>query len=260
MATGLSVAIEAIWERSADEISRRIATLERALGAAHAGDLDDELRAHAECDAHKLAGSLGMFGFATGSDCAREVELALAAGGQPPRDATRLAALIATLRDEFQARAGACAANDADVEVDADPGERTVHHQATRSAAATRTILVIDDSALIREVVRIGLRDGHGWLVHGAESGAEGIELAARERPDAILLDVEMPGLDGPATLARLLAHDVTRGIPVLFLTGHATPRDRSRLTALGAVGVIAKPFAHATLAAVVAALLGWAA
>ena len=121
-----------------------------------------------------------------------------------------------------------------------------------------RTILVIDDSALIRRVVEIGLGDA-GWQVATAESGAAGLASASRQRPDAILLDVEMPDLDGPATLAALRAAESTREIPVLFLTGHFTDEDGRRLTALGAAGVIGKPFEPARLVGEITRALGWA-
>jgi len=127
------------------------------------------------------------------------------------------------------------------------------------SGGATRTILVIDDSALIRDVVGHGLGDDRGWKVRAARSGAEGIELAVGERPDAILLDVEMPALDGPATLACLRASVATREIPVLFLTGPASDAERRRLAALGVAGVIAKPFDPASLRMQIVELLGWA-
>jgi CheY-like chemotaxis protein len=125
--------------------------------------------------------------------------------------------------------------------------------------SASRTILVIDDSALIRVVVQVGLGGAPGWQVCAAESGDEGIEVAACEQPDAILLDVEMPDLDGPATLERLHAQDATREIPVLFLTGHSGEESRRKLVALGATGVIAKPFDPAGLAAEIVRLLRWA-
>ncbi|MEJ7787593.1 MAG: response regulator [Solirubrobacteraceae bacterium] len=78
-----------------------------------------------------------------------------------------------------------------------------------------RTILIIDDSALVRRIVQLGLGGDGGWPIHQAESGAEGVAMAARAQPDAILLDVEIPGLDGPATLAILRAQEATREIPV---------------------------------------------
>lgn len=124
----------------------------------------------------------------------------------------------------------------------------------------SRRILVIDDSAVIRQIVRVVLAGTAGWQVSASDSGAAGIELAARERPDAILLDVEMPDLDGPATLALLRAGAITREIPVLFLTGHSADEDRRRLEALGAAGVIPKPFEPAGLGAEIRRQLGWTA
>ncbi len=120
------------------------------------------------------------------------------------------------------------------------------------------TILVIDDSPLIRRVVEVAIGENSDWLVHTAGSGADGVDVAARERPDAILLDVEMPDLDGPATLTLLRAHEAAREIPVLFLTGHTAEADRRALEALGAAGVMAKPFDPDTLASDIARQLGW--
>lgn len=124
--------------------------------------------------------------------------------------------------------------------------------------SAMRTILVIDDSPLIRHVVQLALASEPAWQVHMAESGAEGVDLALRVRADVILLDVEMPDLDGPATLARLRAHEAVGDVPVVFLTGHATDEDRRRLGDLGAAGVIAKPFDPSGLAGEVIRLLRW--
>ena len=122
-----------------------------------------------------------------------------------------------------------------------------------------RRILVIDDSALIRHVVQAGLRGEPGWHVDAAESGPRGVELATSARPDLILLDVEMPDPDGPATLALLREREVTREVPVLFLTGHSADEDRRTLLALGAAGVIAKPFDPPALAAEIRRQMEWA-
>jgi two-component system alkaline phosphatase synthesis response regulator PhoP len=120
-----------------------------------------------------------------------------------------------------------------------------------------RSVLVVDDSALIRQVAQLGLAEP-GWRVTTVDSGAEAIEVAGRERPDAILLDVVMPDLDGPATLARLRSEEPTRDIPVVFLTAKAEDTDRRELEDLGAAGVIAKPFDPGELAGQVAQTLGW--
>lgn len=120
------------------------------------------------------------------------------------------------------------------------------------------SLLVIDDSPLVRRLVQHALGGERGWLVYEADSGESGIEVAARERPDAILLDVEMPGLSGPQTLTDLRAGERTREVPVVFLTGLSADTQPSDLMAVGADGVIAKPFDPASLASEVAGVLGW--
>jgi DNA-binding response OmpR family regulator len=123
-----------------------------------------------------------------------------------------------------------------------------------------RCVLVIDDSRVIRQVAQMVLGQ-HGWGVLSAESGTEGVALAARDRPDAILLDVIMPDPDGPTTLTELRRRSDTCDIPVVFLTGQAEEAEESRkLSMLGAAGLITKPFAPHELAATVSALLGWSA
>jgi DNA-binding response OmpR family regulator len=121
-----------------------------------------------------------------------------------------------------------------------------------------RTVLVIDDSELIRAVAKLALGRQEGWEVICAESGAEGFDLARRNRPDAVLLDVVMPGLDGPDTHKRLRKDDATREVPVIFLTAQSDEADLARLAELDVAGVIAKPFEPAELAARVSELLGW--
>jgi CheY-like chemotaxis protein len=93
------------------------------------------------------------------------------------------------------------------------------------------------------------------WDVVTASSGAEGLLRAAEEQPDAILLDVMMPDLDGVATLGRLQADPATCHIPVIFLTAKAQPD----LGEIGAVSVIPKPFDPMRLSSQVARTLGWA-
>lgn len=122
----------------------------------------------------------------------------------------------------------------------------------------SKTILVIDDDDDIREIAQLTLEVGASWRVMTATSGADGIEIAKTSLPDAILLDVMMPGLDGPGTLSRLRDDPLTCDIPVVFLTAKARPAERDRLMALGVAGVLAKPFDPMELPQRVAALLGW--
>jgi CheY-like chemotaxis protein len=117
-------------------------------------------------------------------------------------------------------------------------------------------VLLIDDEDDIRRIARLSLSRLGAMEVVDAASGPDGIEKARRERPDAILLDVMMPGVDGGATLARLRADPATAGIPVIFLTAKAMSSELERLRRLGAAGVLIKPFDPATLATEVRALL----
>lgn len=118
-------------------------------------------------------------------------------------------------------------------------------------------ILIVDDEADIRRIARLGLSRVGKMDVSEAGNGAEGIERARAERPDVVLLDVMMPAMDGPATLAALQADPATAGIPVVFLTAKAMPSEVERLKGLGAAGVLTKPFDPMTLAAELRAILG---
>ena len=104
-------------------------------------------------------------------------------------------------------------------------------------------VLVIDDEPDIRKIAKLSLTRVGGMDVVEAGSGPDGVRLAESERPDAILLDVMMPGMDGPATLAMLKAGEATSKIPVVFLTAKAMTSELDRLKALGAVAVLTKPF-----------------
>ncbi|HEX3318864.1 MAG TPA: response regulator [Solirubrobacteraceae bacterium] len=121
-----------------------------------------------------------------------------------------------------------------------------------------RRILLIDDEPDIREVFKVSLEAVAGWQILTAGTGAEGAELAAQWRPDAIVLDVMMPELDGPATLEVLRGRRETRNIPVLFMTAKAQAGELSRIATLGVAGVIAKPFDPMSLHERIAGALGW--
>ena len=123
----------------------------------------------------------------------------------------------------------------------------------------TRHVLVVDDDPAIREVARMSLSAVGGWQVSDADGGLLGAEAARLDPPDAVLLDVMMPGTDGPATFALLRAQSASAHVPVVFFTAKPVAAERSRLEALGARGVIAKPFDPLALPGQMAALLGWA-
>jgi CheY-like chemotaxis protein len=108
---------------------------------------------------------------------------------------------------------------------------------------ALQSVLHVDDEPDIRQIVQMALGLLHGVTIHTADCGEQALELARDLRPDLLLLDVMMPGLDGPSTLARLRADPQLRAIPVIFMTAKAMPQEVARFRAMGAAGVIAKPF-----------------
>ncbi|MGF1540592.1 MAG: response regulator [Pleurocapsa sp.] len=122
----------------------------------------------------------------------------------------------------------------------------------------TKRILLIDDEETIQEVVQVGIEIEAGWQVEIASSGSEGINLAQSQQPDAILLDVMMPDMDGISTLSNLKTNDKTRAIPVIFLTAKTQTTEKDQLQSLGVVDVITKPFNSMTLASQIAKILHW--
>ena len=116
-------------------------------------------------------------------------------------------------------------------------------------------VLVIDDEAPIRLLCRVNL-EAENMTVFEADDGPSGIEAARRELPDAILLDVMMPGLDGWQVAEELLDDERTRGIPIVFLTARAELRDRARGLDVGGVDYVTKPFNPIELATLVRDLL----
>jgi CheY-like chemotaxis protein len=120
------------------------------------------------------------------------------------------------------------------------------------------TILVVDDDDSIREITQLALEMVGGWTVVSANGGAEALELARQHQPDAVLLDVMMPDMDGPTTFRHLRADETTRHIPVILLTAKVQVGDRQVWDDLDVVGVIAKPFDPMRLTAEVAEMLHW--
>lgn len=122
----------------------------------------------------------------------------------------------------------------------------------------TKRILVIDNEEYIQEITKICLETVAGWQVITAGSGQEGIQRAEVESPDAILLDVMMPDMDGLTTFQNLQANPKTQSIPVLLLTAKTQASDRRRYTELGIKDAIAKPFEPLQLAEEISIALGW--
>lgn len=122
----------------------------------------------------------------------------------------------------------------------------------------SRRILIIDDEDDIRQVAALSLETIAGWDVIVASSGAQGLLRAEEHQPDAILLDVMMPGMDGPSTFRELRKNPATAKIPVMLLTAKVQGPDQRRFADLGVEAVLLKPFDPLTLAAQMSQVLGW--
>jgi CheY-like chemotaxis protein len=119
-------------------------------------------------------------------------------------------------------------------------------------------VLIIDDEDDIREVAALSLESVAGWDVIMANSGTQGLVRAAEQQPDAILLDVMMPGMDGPTTFRELRKNPATAKIPVLLLTAKVQASDQRRFADLGVEAILFKPFDPLTLSQQIADVLGW--
>lgn len=110
-------------------------------------------------------------------------------------------------------------------------------------------ILCVEDEPDIQAVARLALEQVGGFQVEVCSSGDEALVRAAAWVPDLILLDVMLPGMDGPETLRRLREQPDTRGIPVAFMTARVQARELEHYRSLGAIGLLPKPFDPMTLA-----------
>ena len=116
-------------------------------------------------------------------------------------------------------------------------------------------VLVIDDEAPIRLLCRVNLEAERMEVIEAAD-GPTGLQKARDEKPDVVLLDVMMPGIDGWRVAEQLLESEETREIPIIFLTARAEFRDRAKGLDIGGVDYVTKPFNPLTLAPLVRELL----
>ena len=119
-----------------------------------------------------------------------------------------------------------------------------------------KCILIIDDEEDIREIARICFETVGDWQVSTAKSGSEGLIYAQSKQPDAILLDMMMPEMDGFKTLVKLRTNQLTMNIPVIFLTAKYNLLESGKFAQLEVKGIIPKPFEPMTLAQQVEQLL----
>ncbi|NJR59496.1 MAG: response regulator [Cyanobacteria bacterium CRU_2_1] len=122
----------------------------------------------------------------------------------------------------------------------------------------TKRILVIDDEDGLREVIQYCLEAVANWQVLTAVSGYAGLSIAELEQPDAILLDVVMPEMDGTEMAQRLHSNPATQTIPIILLTAKVKLKDQETLRSVGVMGMIVKPFKPLELINQIREILGW--
>lgn len=215
--------------------SQRLRAMGDLLAAFRAGD--PAPHAPLRQAAHKMAGLAGMLGFPTVSQHAAALEHALTTepiDGQAASDALDLMGTAFT----------------------GDLSGSVPSWAAGAAAASGARVLLVEDDPEQRQLVAAGLRSA-GFRVITAESGPEGIELAKAERPDVILLDVDLPGLDGLTVCRRLKLEPALATVPIIFCTARGELMDRMSAFALGADAYVTKPYEPAELVMRVRRLVG---
>jgi diguanylate cyclase (GGDEF)-like protein len=241
-ASALAGALAGAWERFRETVLGRVQVLEEAVVALLEGRLDEETRRRAEREAHKLAGSVGTFGFAEGSRIARYLEQALA--GHAPleqADALRLSERVVALRRELERDPSAPAAAPP---LAPAPGE-----------ARPPLLLVVDDDPELAERLVMEAA-GRGLRARTADTVADARAAVAAEAPDAVILDLLPDGAaeDSLALLGELSAR--TPPVPTLVLTARRGFTDRVEVARLGGLGFLQKPLPAAQVLDAVQAVL----
>jgi two-component system cell cycle response regulator DivK len=118
------------------------------------------------------------------------------------------------------------------------------------------TVLVVEDNPLNLKLVRDVLQHA-GYAVVVATSGEEGVRLATADRPDLVLMDLQLPGIDGTEAMRRIRAHPAGRDLPVVAVTAFAMPADREHVSSAGFDGYVEKPLSTRALPGVVRRFVG---
>lgn len=119
----------------------------------------------------------------------------------------------------------------------------------------SRKILTVDDSPSVRKMVEFSLKS-KGYTMGSAGDGVEALEQLAQDQYDAVVLDVNMPRMNGLEFLEKMKTHDEYAAIPVIMLTTEGQDEDRDKAMALGATAYIIKPFKPTQLLALLEDLI----
>ncbi|MEC4812842.1 MAG: response regulator [Scytonema sp. PMC 1069.18] len=224
------------WERSKDKLSDRVTVIEQATTALLQDTLEKELLLKAHSEAHKLAGSLGMFGFEFGSRLAQQIEEVLEVGEQlVPAQKLHLSELVVSLRRELLLAT-------------------TSQNLELSSVDKLPFLLVVNvENLLAEELVRLAQSQGMHSLI--AKNPALVTNHLANHRPDIVVLDLDSNDTDdGLKLLAELNCS--TPSVPVLVLTNQDSLLDRVKIARLGGQGFLQKPVVAAQVLEAIANLL----
>jgi CheY-like chemotaxis protein len=239
----LEAQLRQLRETAQPELARRLNIIEGGIDAVQEGRRDPERIRAAQREAHRLVGSLGVLGFAGATELARRLNWVLeSAPGSAPgaAQAQRAAQLLATLRQQL---------------VSNPPGgrENSAPYGEPAPPRGIRVLLAEDDET-VATAVAVALRlDGIELL--WARDGAEAIELASADVPDLVLLDLDLPDLDGLEVCRRLRSDPRLATLPIVLLTAHVDAH-RTRPGDPCVTAHLAKPFRVADLRQQVRALL----
>jgi diguanylate cyclase (GGDEF)-like protein len=224
--------MERLWKQSQGMITDRLTCIHQALAAAGRNQLDHTLAANAEAAAHKLVGSLGMFGGDRGSVFAKEVECWFEqARSKSPQSVTILEQLLIQLRQEID-------------NLNQTPMATTLLMAPgfPKSAERDRKIMVMnDDDALLRSLVPI--LKPWGFEVISLPGNAHLLDALQLHQPDLLILDVELTPLSGIALCKTLRGMTAWVDLPILFLTAQQDSDTLHRVFAVGADDCVSKPF-----------------
>lgn len=225
----LQAGMARLWDRNRSTIMSRIGVIQQAAVDLLDGELDEDGRRRAQGEAHKLAGTLGTYGFSQGSYLARELEQTGLSGEDLGRDqAHRVAHLVKALREEL------------------DRHERGPHIGSAGGSDAPRLLVVDAEPGFARQTEMEAIAQGvRSELVMSVAAARESI---AQERPDVMVLDLSGPdgAPDGPALMEEL--RDCSPPVPVLVITSGEALTDRVEVARLGGRGFLQKPVSPAVL------------
>jgi CheY-like chemotaxis protein len=243
----LEFGLQHLWEGAQPEIERRLRVIESCVVAWRGGSVTNDIWMAAQREAHRLAGSLGVFGFDQATDLVRRLINLLGTAPNPGTApdsgrANQAADALSALRREL-AQGGTLAV-------------APLHAPEPARPTQPARVLLAEDDETIAAAVRASLRLDGLELVW-ARDGAEAVHLAAEHEPDLVLLDLDLPLLDGLEVCRRLRADPRLATIPIMLITGHSDPgRGPTDPRAPCVTDYLAKPFKVADLRRHVRALL----